>query len=130
MKEILERKITKNESRDTGMAMVLLLLLLTIKMKHEWMVFAALALQVVAMTIPILFKPLAVVWFGFSDLLGMIVPKVFLSVLFFGVVTPIGLLRRLSGKDSLKLRVFRANQESVLVTRDHLFVPKDIERPY
>lgn len=130
MKEILERKITKNESRDTGMAMVLLLLLLTIKTKHEWMVFAAFALQVVAMTVPILFKPLAVVWFGFSDLLGMIVPKVFLSVLFFGVVTPIGLLRRLSGKDSLKLRVFRANQESVMVTRDHLFVPKDIERPY
>lgn len=130
MKEILERKITKNESRDTGMAMVLLLLILSIKMKHEWMVLTALGLQVVAMTIPILFKPLAVVWFGFSDLLGMIVPKIFLSVLFFGVVTPIGFLRRLSGKDSLKLRVFRANQESVMVSRDHLFVARDIEKPY
>jgi Saxitoxin biosynthesis operon protein SxtJ len=130
MKEILERKITKNESRDTGMAMVLLLLLLAVKTKHEWMLVAAIGLQLVAMTVPILFKPLAVVWFGFSDLLGIVVPKILLSLLFFGVVTPIAFFRRISGKDSLKLRAFRASEESAMVTRNHLFVAQDIEKPY
>jgi hypothetical protein len=56
--------------------------------------------------------------------------KVLLSIVYFLVVTPIALLRRISGKDSLKLRVFKASQESVMVKRDHLFTARDMESPY
>jgi len=50
--------------------------------------------------------------------------------LFFGVITPIGILRRLSGKDSLKLRNFKASKDSALVVRNHVFQGQDIEKPY
>jgi hypothetical protein len=128
--EMFNRKITKDQSRDTGMAMVLLLLLVDVKLKREGILFAAIALHVVNMMVPRIYKPIAFFWFGLSDLLGEVVSKILLSALFFGVVTPIGILRRLFGKDSLKLRAFKASEESSMTVRNHVFVGQDIEKPY
>jgi hypothetical protein len=124
------KKMTKDQSRDTGMAMVLLLLLIYLKTRREGLVYAAMILHVVNMIVPRVYAPVAVLWLGFSHVLGTIVSKVLLSILFFGLVTPIGVLRRLFGKDSLKLRAFKANEESAMSVRNHLFVGRDIERPY
>jgi hypothetical protein len=131
MMAFFKKKITKDQSRDTGMAMVLLLLLLSIspKRQHGYLI-AAIAVHVVNMILPQVFRPIAVVWLGFSNLLGEIVPKVLLSIVFFLVVTPIGILRRLIGKDALKLRVFKGSQDSVMLERNHTFVGRDIEKPY
>ena len=124
------RNITKDQSRDTGMAMVLLLLILCFRLKREWILLAAIALHVVNMIVPRIYAPIAVVWLGFSQLLGTVMSKILLSILFFGVVTPIGILRRLFGKDSLKLRAFKVSEESVMSVRNHMFVGRDIEKPY
>ncbi len=124
------KKITKDQSRDTGMAMVLLLLILYIRTKRDGILWAAIALHVVNMIVPRIYAPIAVLWFGFSHVLGTVMSKILLSILFFGLVTPIGLLRRLFGKDSLKLRAFKANKESVMLERNHMFVGHDIEKPY
>jgi hypothetical protein len=128
--EFLKRKITKDQSRDTGMAMVLLFLLIFVSRKHPWLLYTAMILHVVNMIVPKVFYPIAIVWLGFSDAMGAVMSKVLLSIVYFLVVTPIALLRRISGKDSLKLRVFKASQESVMVKRDHLFTAQDMESPY
>ena len=75
--------------------------------------------HVVNMIVPQVFRPVAVVWLGLSEKLGAMSSKVLLSIVYFCVVTPIGLLRRLAGKDSLKLRVFKASQESAMWERNH-----------
>jgi hypothetical protein len=128
--EFLKRKITKDQSRDTGMAMVLLLLLVDIRAKRGWVLFAAIALQVLNMTVPQIYRPVAVLWLGLSDLLGAVVSRILMSILFFAVVTPIGILRRLAGKDSLKLRAFKAGKDSVMLDRNHTFIGRDLERPF
>lgn len=128
--KIFGRNITKDQSRDTGMAIVLLLLLLDIHMKREWALVMAIVLHVVNMTVPMVYAPVAVLWFGLSELLSTVASKILLSILFFGVVTPIAIYRRLIGKDALRLRSFRAAGESVMVVRNHLFVAQDIEKPY
>ena len=126
-----KKKITKDESRDTGMAMVLLLLLLAyLTLKRKDLLFGAIALHVLNMTVPELYRPVAVVWLRFSELLGAVTSKVLMSVVFFAVVTPIGILRRLMGKDSLKLRAFKTSEDSVMVARNHVFTGPDLERPY
>jgi hypothetical protein len=131
VKAFSKNKLTEDQCRDTGMAMVLLLLLLALspKRQHGYLI-AAIAVHVVNMILPQIFRPIAVVWLGFSNLLGEIVPKVLLSIVFFFVVTPIGILRRLIGKDALKLRVFKGSQDSVMLERNHKFVSQDLERPY
>jgi Saxitoxin biosynthesis operon protein SxtJ len=124
------KQMTKDQSRDTGMAMVLLLLLIYLKTRREGWLYSAMVLHVVNMILPRIFAPVAVLWLGLSHILGTVMSKVLLSILFFAVVTPIGLLRRLFGKDSLRLREFKAGTESVMLVRNHLFVAQDIEKPY
>lgn len=130
MSAFLKRKITKDQSRDTGMAMVLLFLIVFATRKREGWLLAAMALHVVNMIVPQMFRPVAVLWLGLSDLLGSVVSKILLSIVFFLVVTPIGIVRRLLGKDSLKLRAFKAGHESVMLERNHTFIGQDLERPY
>jgi len=128
--QFLNRNITTGQIRDTGMAIVLLLLILAASRKREGYLFAAMALHVLNMIAPKIYRPIAVIWLGFSDLLGAMVSRILLSIVFFAVVTPISLLRRLFGKDSLKLRTFKAGRDSVMVERNHVFVAQDLERPY
>jgi len=130
MPEFFKKTMTKEQSRDTGMALVLLLLLVFLKSRKNGWLYAAISLQVIDMVVPRVFAPVAVLWFGLSHILGTVMSKVLLSILFFGLVTPVGFLRRLLGKDSLKLRAFRASQDSAMLVRNHLFTAKDIEKPY
>ncbi len=128
--KFFKRTITRDQSRDTGMAMVLLLLILFVVRKREAFLIGAMVLHVLNMILPQIYRPIAVVWLGLSDLLGTVVSKIVLSIVFFGIVTPIATVRRLLGKDSLKLRAFKAGQDSVMVERNHRFIGADLERPY
>ena len=49
-------------------------------------------------------KPLNFLWMKFGILLGRIVSPLILGIIFFLVVTPIGLIMRLFGKDLLNLK--------------------------
>ena len=122
--------ITRDQSRDTGMAMVLLLLLALLKWGRNEFLIAALIVHVVNMLVPQVFRPVAIVWFRLAHLLGAVASRVLMFVVFVLVVTPIGLLRRALGKDSLRLRAFRAGDESVMVVRNHTFTSSDLEKPY
>ena len=112
------------------MAMVLLLLIVSLSLKRNDVLIAALALQVLAMTVPRVFAPLAAVWLGLSNAIGAVMSRLVLTVVFFLVVTPVGLLRRLLGSDSLRLRAFKSGNESVMVQRRHTFSARDLERPF
>lgn len=70
------------------------------------------------------------VWLSLSHLLGTIMSKLLLSVVFACVVTPMGMCRRILGKDPLRLRQFKIGTGSVMVTRNHQFVDVDIEKPF
>ena len=82
------------------MAMVLLFLLIFVSRKHPWLLYTAMILHVVNMIAPKVFYPIAIFWLGFSDAMGAVMSKVLLSIVYVLVVTPIALLRRISGKDS------------------------------
>ena len=48
--------------------------------------------------------PLNKLWMWFGLLLGMIVSPIVLGVIFFGIITPIAITMRLSGRDELRLK--------------------------
>ena len=120
----------RDRSRDTGLALVLLLLLAHAATRRDGFATAAIVVLVVAMTAPLLFRPASVVWFGLSQILGTMMSKVLLAIVFYLVVTPIGVVRRLLGHDSLRLRAFKASDASVMHARAHVFVPDDLDKPY
>ncbi len=71
----------------------------------------ALAFLLLASVAPTWLGPFHRVWLSFSIVLGAIMTPVILTIFFFLVVTPVGLLQRLFGKRSVELR-FRTVEES------------------
>ena len=128
--DVFRRQPTKEQAKDTGMALVLILLLVALRRHQNGYVIAAALAQVVTMAAPAIFRPAAVVWFGLSELIGSVVSRVILAVVFFVVVTPIGVVRKLLGADAMQLRTFKAGRGSVMRERNHTYVGKDIENVY
>jgi hypothetical protein len=124
------RKIGVNEARDTGLAVILILLIIEFIKRPHLLTIVAMGVLVLTMIWPALFKPLARIWFGFSHVLGSVVSRVLLTVVFFVIVTPVGLIRQASGADPMKSSLWKKDLESVLVDRNHLFTKEDIEKPY
>ena len=60
MTKFFTRKITKDQSRDTGMAMVLLLLIVFATRKREGYLIGAMVLHVLNMIVPQVYRPVAV----------------------------------------------------------------------
>ena len=121
---------TKAQARDTGMALVLICLLVAWFANRRDFVGWAILLLLLDMIWPQAYKPAAKLWFGLSHVLGSVMSKVLLSVVFFVVLTPVGLLRRALGKDCMQTGGFKKGADSVFRVRDHQFTSKDIETPY
>ena len=122
--------ITVEKCKDSGLALVLISLICYQVWKLESFILLAIIFLVVAMTYPLIFQPFARFWFALSTALGTVVSKIILSVLFFVIVLPIGLVRRALGKDSMRIKSWKKGKESVFRTRDHRFTAKDLEHPY
>ena len=56
-----------------------------------------------------LLMPLNKLWFSFGLLLGRFISPIIMGVIFFGLVTPIGLLLRVFRKDILKIKLNNKN---------------------
>lgn len=68
-------------------------------------VYTMIALAGIAVFFPFLAKKIEWVWFKIAELLGAVVPKVLLTIVFYGLLFPIALMRRwLTKKDPLMIR--------------------------
>ena len=122
--------ITKDQAKDSGMAIVLILLLIGFFTKDDLFYKIAIPVLLMNMIYPRFYYPFAIVWFGLSNLMGTFASKILLSIVFFAIVLPIALLRRMLGKDSLLLKKFKKGSESVMKTRNQKYVAADLERPF
>ena len=127
---IMPEKATLDQARDTGQAMVLLCLILVVFFRQASFAGIAFVILLINMVCPQVYKPLAKLWFGLSYLLSRIVPRILLGILFYGMVTPVGLFRRMLGKDPLQLKKWKKGRDSVLRERNHTLSAKDIINPF
>jgi hypothetical protein len=123
------KNISSRQSLDSGLALVLILLLLSIFI-DQYYAKPAILILLICMIYPDAFKPFACIWFKLSAILGYVASKVLLSIVFFGIVMPIAIIRRLCGFDSMKLKAWQSNDQSVFIIRNHLFTSGDIKSPY
>lgn len=123
-------KATLEQSKDTASLACLLLLLISWKWSIRELLPVAGLLLLANLLKPALFTPIASVWFAFSRLLGRVMTLVILTTIFFLVVTPMGLARRLLGCDPLQLAPRNRSRPSAFTERNHLFVSHDLEKPF
>ena len=129
-KDIFPKKISKKEATDTGMAMALICLLLGHFTKHDYYYMIAIPVLVIDMTFPMFYYPFAMVWLGLTNLLGAVMSRVLISIVYILILLPMGLIRKATGKDSLNLKGFKKDTKSVMVVRDYEFTAKDITNPF
>jgi hypothetical protein len=129
-KENTSSTTDRDNSKDTGMALALLCVLLGYYGHHPRLMPLAVFILVIDMVWPNVFYYPAKAWFGFAHLMGTISSKVVLTLLFYGVVTPIGVLRRAAGADPMQRKHWKKGTGSVFKTREHTYATGDIERPY
>ena len=124
------KTITSEQCKDSGLALVLISLICYLVWKLPVLVLLAIGFLLVSMTYPPVFKPFARLWFALSTLLGTIVSKIILALLFYLMVLPFGLVRNLLGKDAMQTKSWKKTNDSVFRTRNHKFSAKDLDHPY
>ena len=129
-KDFFKHPINTKQASDTGMAMVLIGLIIGLFTHNDLFFKIATLLLVFNMIWPTVFRPVARFWIGGSVLLGTVVSQILLTILFFGLVTPFGVVRRMAGADAMLLKQWQKGSSSVFKKRNYQFKAKDIEKPF
>ena len=82
-----------------------------------WSIGVAIVFTLVALVKPALLAGLNRLWMKLGILLGKVVSPIALGILFYVVITPIGVMIRLAGKDPLRLK-FEPDADSYWILRE------------
>ena len=124
------RSINQHHCKDSAFALVFIFLIIYLATGRILPIKIAAIVSLVAMVVPGVFKPFAWFWFSLSSVLGLFVPMLVLSLIFFVFVLPVGLIRKLLGRDDMKLKAWKSGVASVFAVKDHLYVPEDLHHPF
>tara|TARA_Y100000389_G_scaffold11739_1_gene10731 strand:+ start:584 stop:976 length:393 start_codon:yes stop_codon:yes gene_type:complete len=112
-------KISSNRSFGVVFFIVFLLIALYPLLNNNEVRLWSLIISVIFLILGILnskiLSPLNKIWFKFGLLLGKIISPIIMGVIFFSVVTPIGFIMKLLGKDLINLKF--NNQKSYWIEK-------------
>jgi hypothetical protein len=83
----------------------------------------AVALTLIGLLVPFAARAFHRFWMGIAVVLGYVNSRIILSLLFYGVFTPVGLVRRIMGRDPMKRR--GPGQSTYWITREYTRQPKE-----
>ena len=110
LEEIKNIKSEKSDLRKFGITIGIILMIIAGFLfwneKESFQIFLKVGtiLFVLGIAIPIVLKSIYWVWMIFATILGWIMTRVILSLLFYVIFTPIGLIPRLFGKQFIELK--------------------------
>ena len=99
-----------NSNRSFGIVFFIVFLLIAIypltygEEIRTWSVIISLIFLILGLLNSKILTPLNKLWFKFGLFLGKMISPIIMGIIFFLVVTPIGLIMRLLGKDVLNLK--------------------------
>jgi Saxitoxin biosynthesis operon protein SxtJ len=107
-----ERPVAGGSERSFGLVIAAFFAVIALRpLLHDrnaaplwWALAVAAAFLAVAAAIPAALRPLNRMWTRLGVLLSRLVSPIVLALVFYGVVTPVAAMMRLSDKDPLKLR--------------------------
>ena len=136
IEEIKNIKSAKNDIRKFGVTIGLFLMILAGyffwrgRDSFEILLVSGIALCVLGLAIPIVLKPIYWIWMILAVILGWIMTRVILSLLFYIMITPIGLLSRLSGNRFLDLKWDKSKDTYWNYRSTKQMVNEDYERQF
>ena len=133
--EIKNIKTGKKDLRSFGITIGIILLIISgflfFKNNDSYQILSYIATSFIGLgfLLPFFLKPIYLIWMTFSVILGWIMTRVILMILFFLIITPIGLFAKIFGKDFLDLN--KSNHGSYWNSRiSKLELNQDYEKQY
>ncbi len=126
----MNKNPTREQCKDTGIILGIIFLYFSIRNANNYLFLATFLILVFVIIFPKIFKYLAILWFGFSHLLGTVMTKILLTVIFYLIVAPVSIIRKLMKKDGMNLKGFKNSDKSVWIDRDHKITKKDLFKPF
>ena len=115
LEELKNIKSRKNDFRNFGITVGMILIMISgflfWKEKESFQIFLTIGFILCGLGIvfPILLKPVYWIWMIFATILGWFMTRLILSMLFYGVISPIGIILRLFKKQFIELKWDRKN---------------------
>lgn len=112
--DLKQLKTGKKELRNFGLivggvfAVLGLIFLLRHKSHYPYFLAPGVVLIFLGLILPSILKHVYLAWMSLAIVLGFIVSNLILTLFFFLVITPMGLVARLIGKDFLRLKLDRS----------------------
>ena len=109
-------KIKISSNRNFGIVFFFVFLIISLwPLTNEnslrvWSIFVAIIFLILGLMNSKLLTPLNILWFKFGKLLGSIVAPIVMGIVFFIVITPIGLFMKIIGKDLLNVKYNNKNK--------------------
>ena len=107
--EIKNIKSEKSDLRNFGIIVGIILLIISgflfWKEKESYQIFLTVGtiLFMLGILVPAILKPIYWIWMIFASILGWFMTRVILTLLFYAMLTPIGIISRFLGKQFIEL---------------------------
>tara|TARA_B100000902_G_C27091633_1_gene804114 strand:+ start:329 stop:739 length:411 start_codon:yes stop_codon:yes gene_type:complete len=108
--EIKNIKTSKKDFRSFGITIGIILFIISCllfyydKESYRIIVIIASTFLGVGLILPVFLKPIYLVWMTFAVILGWVMTRLILSLVFYLIITPISLITRILGEDFLSLK--------------------------
>ena len=111
LEEIKNIKSEKRDLRKFGITIGIILMIISGflhwegKESYQILLTVGVVLCGLGVVMPVILKPIYWIWMIFATILGWFMTRVILSLLYYGTMTPIGLVGRLFGKQVFKIKM-------------------------
>ena len=136
LEEIKNIKSEKNDIRKFGLIIgavliaIVMLLIWKEKQSYDILMIFGVVLCVTSLILPVILKPFYFAWMTFAVILGWIMTRVILSLVFYGIITPIGLFSRLVGKEFLNKNLNKTENTYCNHRRKHSLKKSNYEKQF
>lgn len=83
---------------------------------RSWALVVAIVFGLAGLIVPMALRPLFGVWMKFGEVLAWINTRIILTILYYGLIVPTGMILRMTGKDPMRLK-FERNLETYRIVR-------------
>ena len=134
--EIKNIKSTTKEVRKFGITIGIFLFVIAgflfwkDRATYPYFIYAGVAFAATGLILPIVLKPIYRAWMTFAVIMGFIMTRVILTILFFGIFTPASVISKLLRKDLLNKKIDNDSQSYWVKRPSAAYNPQSSEKMF
>jgi len=136
IEEIKNIKGDKSDWKKFGITMGIILTIIGFFLlwkknnNYDYILFLALAFFITGLVLPSILKPVYKAWMSLSVVMGMIMTKIIMVIIFYLILTPVGLVASLTGKKFLDMKINKEAKSYWIAREKTNKLKSDYERQF